>query len=412
MGDIEIRRLREEDFPAAVKVEGFAFGEQPTEDDVGVFRAAFNVDRTFCAVDDGNLVGTASVMDMELTLPGNRLIPVAALTWVAVLPTHTRRGIFGRLMEHQLDDIRLHGDPLSVLLASETGIYGRFGYGPATHVVSLRLERPQARLAQLPGRRGRMRLIDPAEAPSILSELYDRYRRHQPGAMSRHPGWWAEYLYDMEHHREGAGAMFHAVHEDKAGTRDGYVSYRIKQNWVTAVPRNELTIVELIALEAGVSAQLWDYCLNIDLIGAISFSRGRVDDPLRWLLADARSLQVCGLADDLWVRLVDVPRALAGRDYRSAGDLVVEVTDDTVPGNSGRYRLEVEAADAEARCAATALDPGLALSVADLGSAYLGGVSFQTLAAAGRVEELQPGALALADRMFATDCPPYCATMF
>lgn len=412
MGDIEIRRLREEDFPAAARVEGFAFGEQPTVEEIAVFRAGFNVDRTFCAVEDGILIATASALDMELTLPGNRLIPVAALTWVAVLPSHTRRGVFRRLMKHQLDDIRLRGDAVSVLLASEAGIYGRFGYGPATHVLSFRLERPQAKMATYPGVRGRMVLIDPAAAPSILPEVYDTYRRRRPGAMSRHPGWWTEYLHDMEHHRERAGKMFHAVHENEAGARDGYVSYRIKQNWVTAIPRNKLTIVELVALDAGVRARLWDYCLSIDLIGTILFSRGQVDDSVRWLLADPRSLQVSGLADDLWVRLLDVPRALAGREYQSAGDLVFEVTDDSLPGNSGRYRLEVQTARAEAHCAATALDPGLALSVTDLGSAYLGGVTFQTLAAAGRVRELQPGALVLADGMFATDFPPYCATMF
>ena len=412
MGDIQIRRLREEDFPEVVRVEGAAFGEQAAPEEVAVFRAGFNVDRTLCALEDGALVGTNSVMDMELTLPGDRVIPVAALTWVGVLPSHRRRGIFRRLMERQLEDIRHGGDIVSVLLGSEGGIYGRFGYGSATSVLSFSLERPQAKLAGPFGNDGRIVLIDPAGAASVLPDVYDRYRRRQIGAVSRHPGWWTEYLYDIEHHRERTGKMFHAVHENASGSRDGYVTYRIEQHWSAGLPSGELVVVELIAADPEVYAALWSYCLNTDLVRTISMGRGRVEEPLRWLLTDPRSLQVDGLVDYLWVRLIDLPRALAARDYYSPGDLVLEVTDEVFPANSGRYRLRVEAPGGTALCAPTAADPQLALSVAELGAVYLGGVSFQTLAAAGRVKELSGGALANADLMFATDTPPYCVTMF
>ena len=259
---------------------------------------------------------------------------------------------------------------------------------------------------------GRVVLIDPAGAASVLPDVYDRYRRRQIGAMSRHPGWWTEYLYDIEHHRERTGKMFHAVHENAAGSRDGYVTYRIEQHWSAGLPSGELVVVELIAANPEVYAALWSYCLNTDLVRTISMGRGRVEEPLRWLLTDSRSLQVDGLVDYLWVRLIDLPRALAARDYYSPGDLVLEVTDDVFQANSGRYRLRVDAPGGTALCAPTAADPQLALSVAELGAVYLGGVSFQTLAAAGRVKELSGGALANADLMFATDTPPYCVTMF
>ena len=411
MGDIEICRLREEDFPAAVRVEGYAFGEHPTDEEIGVYRAAFNVDRTFCAVEQGALVGTASVMEMELTLPGEKVIPVAALTWVAVLPTHRRRGILRRLMECQFEDMRLRGDAVSVLLASETGIYGRFGYAPATSVSSFTLDRSKVTLTQAGGG-GRMTLIEHGEAASLLPEVYDKYRRRQPGAMSRHPGWWTEHLYDMEHHRDGADEMFHAIHEDATGARDGYISYRIKLAWTSVVPRRELEVVELIALHAKAYRDLWGYCLGLDLVDTVSFRTGQVDEPLRWLVADARTFQVRGLSDYLWARLLDVPRALAARDYLSPGDLVFELRDDFLPDNSRCYRLHVAAGRGEVGCATDSPDPALALSAADLAAAYLGGVSFRTLAAAGRVRELRPGAVALADSMFAAEAQPYCVTMF
>jgi predicted acetyltransferase len=219
----------------------------------------------------------------------------------------------------------------------------------------------------------------------------------------------------MEHHRDDAGEMFHAIHEDATGAQDGYISYRIKLAWTSVVPQRELEVVELIALDARAYRDLWGYCLGVDLVDTISFRRGQVDEPLRWLLADARTFQVRGLSDYLWARLLDVPRALAARDYLSPGDLVFELRDDFLPDNSGRYRLHVEAGRGEvgpADCGTDSTDPALALSVADLGAAYLGGVSFRTLAVAGRVKELRPGAVALADSMFAVEASPYCVTMF
>ena len=166
--------------------------------------------------------------------------------------------------------------------------------------------------------------------------------------------------------------------------------------------------MELIALDAKTYRDLWGYCLGLDLIDTISFRTGQVDEPLRWLVADARTFQVRGLSDYLWARLLDVPRALAARDYLSPGDLVFELRDDFLPDNSRCYRLYVAAGRGEVGCATDSPDPALVLSATDLAAAYLGGVSFRTLAAAGRVRELRPGAVALADSMFAAEAPPYC----
>jgi predicted acetyltransferase len=133
------------------------------------------------------------------------------------------------------------------------------------------------------------------------------------------------------------------------------------------------------------------------------------DDPLRYLLQDPRALHSRPL-DALWLRLVDVDRALAGRRYPTPIDLVVEVRDDFCPWNTGRWRLWGHPAGAS--CGRTDRDPDLVLDIEALSAAYLGGVSLGTLQAAGRVTEVSPGAVTLAATAFRWPVPPWCPDEF
>ena len=131
---------------------------------------------------------------------------------------------------------------------------------------------------------------------------------------------------------------------------------------------------------------------------------------MRWLLRDPRRLRTTTLSDWLWVRLVDVVRALEARRFRHSDRLVLEVIDGFLPENDGRY--ELDASPEGGRCRRTSASPDLRLAVGDLGSAYLGGVSLSSLAAAGRVDECTDGALARADLVFGSDTQPWCSTDF
>ena len=87
--------------------------------------------------------------------------------------------------------------------------------------------------------------------------------------------------------------------------------------------------------------------IDVDLVARVSFENLPVDDPVRWKLRDPRRLRATTMADWLWVRLVDVPRALEARRYRVEDRLVVEVTDTFLPENEGRYTLEVSSPGVE-----------------------------------------------------------------
>jgi predicted acetyltransferase len=200
------------------------------------------------------------------------------------------------------------------------------------------------------------------------------------------------------------------VYESEPGRVDGWVSYRVQERWPEGLPANLVKVRMLVGLTPEADAALWRYCLDLDLAGTVRLQDRPVDEPGRWRLADPRRLRTVHVGDHLWVRLLDLPAAMRARRYATDGQLVLEVTDALRPRNQGRFRLE--GGPDGAACEPTTAEPDLALDIADLGAAYLGGARLAVLARAGRVVELAPGALLRADAMLASDPAPLCTTHF
>ena len=275
------------------------------------------------------------------------------------------------------------------------------------------IERTHARLRRPVDITGRMRMLEREERADVLPPAYDRYRRHQPGEVSRTAGWWARRLADSDTTRDGESRPRCVVWEDSGGRVDGYVTYRVQPDWDGGLAGHTLVVEDLVATSPEVRAGLWQYCFGVDLIKLVKVSNVALDDPLRWMLADPRRLRVTAVNDFLWVRVFDVEAALAARTYASDGCLVLEVADGSGsdPGVAGRYRLS-GGGGGPAGCRRTDDPPDLAIDAADLASAYLGGVRVTTLARAGLVGELAPGAAARADSMFASSPGPASSTPF
>jgi predicted acetyltransferase len=362
------------------------------------------------AFDGDRIVGTGGAYSMDLTLPGLTTIPIGGLTAIAVLPTHRRRGILRSMIAYHFAECEGRGELVSGLGASESVIYGRFGYGLATTFADYEIDPRRAQFLRQPAGRGRVRLLEPEETAKIVPPLYDRYRRGQPGELSRPQVWWDVYARDPEWARQGASRHYDVVYESDPGRVDGWVSYRVENRWPNGLAANILKVRMLVGLSPEAEAALWRYLLDMDLAGTVKLTDRPVDDPIRWRLADPRRLRITDMGDQLWLRLLDLRGALAARRYAVDGDLVLEVTDALRPRNQGRFRLE--GGPDGATCEPTTASPDLGLDIADLGAAYLGGASVASLARAERVTELTPGALLRADRMFAASPPPVCTTHF
>ncbi|MER6219734.1 GNAT family N-acetyltransferase [Streptomyces sp900105755] len=405
---MEIRSTTDEDLDVFVDTVHAAFGlfPEPPVDGGGLWWSALETDRCLLALTaDGRPVGTAATHAFELTLPGGTLVAAAGVTAVGVLPSHRRRGVLSAMMRRQLADLRAGGEFLSVLLASEAPIYGRFGYGPATYTGRLTVPRHRGALA-VPRAHGSgggadsgsVEVLRRAECGAILEEVYDRYRRAQPGALSRPHRWWAL--------RAGQPPIspaprYLAVHRGTDGVPDGYASYSIESG--------TLTVDEIIAADDAVFTALAWFVLGHDLVSQVVFKHVPPGHPLRWQFADFRAGEVSGDTDWLWVRLLDVPRALTARGWFTDGELVLDV-DDPFLGEHGRHLLTVR--DGKADCVPTDRRPDLSLDVRDLGSLYLGGTAPSTLVRAGHVRAHHPDAAANADALFRADRPPHCLHWF
>ncbi|WP_030690744.1 GNAT family N-acetyltransferase [Streptomyces globisporus] len=415
---MEIRPTTDQDLGVFVDTLHTAFGrfpETPAEDGGGVWWSAFEMERSLLALaEDGRPVGTAGAYSFELTLPGECLVPVGGVTAVGVLPSHRRRGVLSAMMRHQLTELRARGEFLSVLLASEAPIYGRFGYGPATYTQRLTVPRGLSALdvpralgtagAPVAGSdagsgTGSVEVLRRAECGEILEEVYDRYRRAQPGALSRPHRWW-----DLRAGQPpiSPAPRYVAVHRDAHGVPDGYASYAIGE-------ADTLTVDETIAVDDAVFTALARFVLGHDLVRTVVFKHFPPEHPLRWQFADFRAGEVGNHTDWLWVRLLDVPGALTARGWFTDGELVLDVEDPFL-GEHGRHLLTVR--DGKAECVPTDRGPDLSLDVRDLGAVYLGGTAPSTLVRAGHVRAHRPGAAARADALFRGERSPHCLHWF
>ena len=379
-----IRPVSSDEFDGFHVVDMHAFNSSPlTGEDRERDVARIEFDRTLAAFDGPVQVGTAGAYSFQLTVPGSRTLPAAGVTWVAVLPSHRRRGVLTSLMRRQLADIRERGEPVAVLWASEATIYPRYGYGRAMWHADLTLYRGEGALArQVPVDGGlRLRIAEPAAVRPELAKVYEAVLASRPGFIARNEAWWQSAVFDPVDERQGASPLHCVLAEDDGGPR-GYALYSGVNSWdaETALPDGVVTVRELVCADPAASASVSADLLGRDLITEFRLRRRPVDDPLLYQLADPRRARP-RLKDALWARIIDVPGALAGRRYSAPVDTVIDVRDNLVPSNAGRWRLttaEPAAADRnglEASCvpAAASAPADLALDIAELGAAYLGG---------------------------------------
>jgi predicted acetyltransferase len=358
-------------------------------------------DRTLVLRDHGRVVAGCGIFSRRLAVPGGE-VPLAGVTLVGVRPTHRRRGLLTTLMRGQLADIHETGrEAVAALWASESVIYGRFGYGFATQAALIAVDTRTARLRAPSDLQ--VDLLAPADALDAMRPVYEELRSRLPGMLDRDGLWWDDRLRDHESDRNGAQPLRAAV------TDGAYALYAVKPKFATDRPAGEVDVREVVATAPEGRAAIWGYLLGLDLTVRLEWDLAPADEPLPHMVANAQDVSV-RVGDGLWVRLVDVPRALAARSYREPFEVVLEVADEVCPWNAGRWAVRWDGETAT--CARTATPAGLELGAPELGAAYLGGTTLDQLARAGRVRELRTGALAAASRAFQGERAPWSPEIF
>lgn len=369
-------------------------------------RKAFEEGRWFGFRAGERWVTSALSVPRRMTLPGGA-VDIAAVTAVTVAPAFRRRGLLTQMMRHQLTTIT---EPVALLFASESLIYGRFGYGSAT------------RQLRLSGRTPELGFLSEVDlGPGSVDEVsLDQYRAlavplrasmvpDRPGHLERSDIAWDGVLADPERWRNGAGARRFALHFAADGTPDGFASFRTKRQSSLTDRGSEVVVEEIDATNPQAYAGLWRWLLDLDLVRAVSRNNAPVDDPLHELLADPRMIKT-ELTDAAYARIVDVPAALQARRYNADLDLVIEVVDRFLPDAGGRFR--VQGGQDGATVSRTDHSPDLTLTARQLGAIYLGGTPATAFARAGLIEEHTPGAVRRVTWGFSSDRAPFCPDFF
>ncbi|MFI7275347.1 GNAT family N-acetyltransferase [Streptomyces sp. NPDC049879] len=351
---------------------------------------------------DGACVGASATLSFDVTVPGGGTVAMAGVTATAVIATHRRRGHLRRMMQAMFDAALERGEPLAMLSASEGGIYGRYGFSPATYRTRWELDRHQAALLPAPPDPGTLELADAARAKEVWPRVHAAVRASRVGELSPLPGHWDK----LSDEPNGAdGPLRYLVHRDRHGEADGIAHYRLP--WArTAADAGTLVVEALEAANPAAYRALWNVLLDFDLTRTVVAPGRPRDEPLRWMLTNPRAMRVTRQSDNLWARLLDAPRALTRRAYDTADALAFTLDDDRMcPANNGTWLLRTDGDSAT--CAATDRAPDLTLTVPALSSLYLGGMSAHDLAYAGRVTPHTDGAIRKLARLFRSDPEPH-----
>ncbi|HEU0303088.1 MAG TPA: GNAT family N-acetyltransferase [Gaiellaceae bacterium] len=352
------------------------------------------------AVEGGALVGGVAGVPFALTVPGG-MLSVAGIASAWVRPERRGQGLFRRLMDAQLAGFAEERVAAAVLIASEPGIYERFGFGVASFASRLRIA-AGLRSGSSRAEAEAITLVDREAGVNAAAEIYERVRHGIPGMLDRDPAWWA-YSFPEEDPDEEHPTLF-ALH-GRGRECDGYAAYSVHAGWTDeGRPDNTAVVHELVAEAPVAYSALWSYCLGLPLCGAIEAENRPVDEPLLHMLDDSARVRL-SIVDALHLRIFDVAEALAARRYSTEGELVLAVHDDAGGWAQGRWLLEGRTDGAD--CKRTEAAPDLAIESAVLACVYLGGSSFEALRWAGRVEELSPGAVRRADQLFSWTPAPW-----
>ncbi|MFW0795814.1 GNAT family N-acetyltransferase [Gordonia sp. CPCC 205515] len=346
------------------------------------------------------LVGVSMFYRMQMTVPGGTAHDAAGLSWVSVAATHRRRGILRTMITEIFDRWENEGQLFAILTASEATIYERFGFGPACFARDISIDLAAAKMRARADRdTSPVNYATADDVAQRIPDLHARWVATRPGALSRSATWWEPILADRATqrpaHQSGRHYLIHP---------DGYAAYRIDQS----VSPARAMVEEVFAVTNEAHTDLWRVLVGLDLLPTVTAAIP-FDDPLRYKLTDHRAVSVTGISDKMWLRILDVPRALGARHYASDLDAVIEVTDD-FRGRGGVFDVSIR--NGGAIVAPSTAAPTVRMDISVLGSIYLGGVPARTFAAAQRLWTDTPETLTALDAAFTTEAAPFAGTFF
>ena len=390
----EIRSISGEEFGAFSETSARAFGFDQDARYLNMKKSYFDFDRTLAVIHKNGIIGGCVSSQYLLNIPGTQA-KVAAVADVSVLPNHRRKGLLTKMMRTQLTNIYERDELFAALWAEESPIYGRFGYGIASIHEDWILHRQNNEFnINVPGN-GTIEYINSSKITELLPIIYEKATFDVPAVIRRPELYWKVIAEDFESKRNNESKMQHVIYR-QGNEINGYVSYR-------TVPEG-ISIHELMGTDLNSTVGLWRFCLDMDLRLKSQIYRRPLDDILPMLLTDPGKLSRT-IKEGLWLRLVNIEKALELRKYSLDTRLVLKVIDSFCEWNDQTFELQTS--DNGNKCSPSNLKADICITASDLASVYLGAIKFSTLLKSGRIQLETDNAIHKADMMFSYKHAPW-----
>lgn len=360
-------------------------GDEPNAEALSFGQAPFRSRRNAAVYDPASPttdypVATVNSWATPLTVPGGSTVDMWAISVVTVAATHRRRGIARALLEGELRAAASAGVPVAGLTVSEATIYGRYGFGAAVPAVRLEIDARRAGWVG-PSPAGSIQYREREQLADDLEAVHERARLQRPGQI---PGWrtrWEGFagLSPSDAERDRVRGVRYL---DGDGDLRGVLVYTLSEKGGSF--RFGLHVRMLVAETPEATAALWRFALQHDLVDDVTADLRPTDDPLPWLVADTRGV-VQTVHDHGWLRILDLPTALAARSWSAPLDTVLRV-DDPLGFAAGDWRVRVDESGAAIVDAVSGASVDAVMGVAALSSLYAGGVRASTLHGAGLID--------------------------
>lgn len=311
---------------------------------------------------------------------GGKSLPMAGLAAVGVAPEHRGTGVAATLLAQTLEELHGEGIPLSGLYASTQNLYRKVGYEQAGHLC--RFSVPASSL--IPGEHGlSMEPVNPARH-EVFHLLYTERARATNGNLDRNRAVWERLVLPKDTDDVRAYLL---------GPTDQPEGYLIYSQQTTG---SILRVWDLTALTPAAMHRIWTFFADHrSLVDEVVWP-GPVCEPFLTILPE-QTYRIVHL--ERWMlRIVDVPGALSRRGYPVGveAELHLEVRDDLLAANRGRFVLKVSEGQSEVIAGGRG---EMQLSVRGLVPLYTGLQTPYQLQSTGHLDAT-PAALASAARLF------------
>jgi predicted acetyltransferase len=380
----------------------------PQDSDVAALEAVIDPALHFTAGTTRNWIGTLGLENFRASLHAGRIaaglcfirmgqwvggvrVPSVGLSAVGVAPNCRGSGVGSALLRRALEELHAEGAPLAVLYPSSLRFYRRSGFERAGQRITYEL--PLAAI-DVDERSLELAPFDASQYEEVY-QIYERRARRSSGNLDR-PAWM------WPHRLEPKDKQFFRYLVKNGDSAEGYVVFFQGGRF------DALTVTDLCVLTPGAGRRILSLFAGYrSMVEHVIWSGGPLD-PLLYLLGEqqiAGSRQIVKVTRALdWVlRLVDVAGALTMRGYSPglSAELHLDMRDDLLPANSGRFVLHV----AEGRGEVARGGAGrIRLHVRDLAAIYTGFMAPHECAYLGTIEAPTED-LALAGAVFAGPRP-------